>query len=250
MTKSKRIRLIYGIALSIALVTAGICLCAACLGIYLAGDRAFSREAVARSFSGIAVPVYLALVMVVVGFILDFTLPKETKKQKPGKNYAGTLQRLWQKRDLNNCEESLKPLIVAEQRRRKLHTARTLLLLAVFSFVFLFYAVQPKHFPTADINSAMIKATCLMLICLVIPFGYAVFTAYVSNKSMEKEIEYVKQIPPTAVSKPPKAEPAAVLRWVLLGISAVILLYGYFSGGTLDVLTKAINICTECVGLG
>ncbi|MBQ8580085.1 MAG: thioredoxin [Oscillospiraceae bacterium] len=26
--------------------------------------------------------------------------------------------------------------------------------------------------------------------------------------------------------------------------------YGAAAGGTADVLTKAVNICTECVGLG
>ncbi|MBR5524012.1 MAG: thioredoxin [Clostridia bacterium] len=35
---------------------------------------------------------------------------------------------------------------------------------------------------------------------------------------------------------------------LVLGVGAV--LYGALSGGWLDVLTKAINICTECIGLG
>ena len=29
-----------------------------------------------------------------------------------------------------------------------------------------------------------------------------------------------------------------------------MLLYGLFSGGAADVLTKAVNICSECIGLG
>ena len=33
-------------------------------------------------------------------------------------------------------------------------------------------------------------------------------------------------------------------------VGLVILVYGFFAGGTADVLTKAVNICTECVGLG
>ncbi|MBR2311262.1 MAG: thioredoxin [Oscillospiraceae bacterium] len=36
----------------------------------------------------------------------------------------------------------------------------------------------------------------------------------------------------------------------MLCVAVVCILVGYFSGGTEDVLTKAVNICTECVGLG
>ena len=41
-----------------------------------------------------------------------------------------------------------------------------------------------------------------------------------------------------------------IVRFALLFIGVGILIYGYFAGGTADVLTKAINICTECIGLG
>ena len=41
-----------------------------------------------------------------------------------------------------------------------------------------------------------------------------------------------------------------ILRLALLAVCIGFLLYGFFSGGTQDVLTKAVNICTECVGLG
>ena len=35
-----------------------------------------------------------------------------------------------------------------------------------------------------------------------------------------------------------------------LPMAVGLLLYGFFAGGTADVLTKAVNICTECIGLG
>ncbi len=41
-------------------------------------------------------------------------------------------------------------------------------------------------------------------------------------------------------------------RWktAALALALALLLFGFFTGGTVDVLTKAVNICTECVGLG
>ena len=41
-----------------------------------------------------------------------------------------------------------------------------------------------------------------------------------------------------------------LLRNVVLAASILLLILGICTGGTADVLTKAVNICTECVGLG
>ena len=37
--------------------------------------------------------------------------------------------------------------------------------------------------------------------------------------------------------------------WILAA-AVLLLIWGFVSGGAADVLTKAINICTECIGLG
>ena len=42
----------------------------------------------------------------------------------------------------------------------------------------------------------------------------------------------------------------AVLRTALLVLAALLIVHGVFNGSLLDVLYKAINICTECIGLG
>lgn len=37
---------------------------------------------------------------------------------------------------------------------------------------------------------------------------------------------------------------------IVLSIAIIALVFGAIFGGYLDVLTKAVNICTECIGLG
>ena len=39
-------------------------------------------------------------------------------------------------------------------------------------------------------------------------------------------------------------------RLAILFVAVFCFVYGFITGGTADVLTKAINICTECIGLG
>ena len=95
MTKTKWIRLIFGIILSISLIAAGLCLIGACISIYQSGDRPFSRESVALYFSQIAVPVYIALALTIVGFILNsvyhelliFSIHMTNKKKSLGTAY-------------------------------------------------------------------------------------------------------------------------------------------------------------------
>ncbi|MBQ8627442.1 MAG: thioredoxin [Agathobacter sp.] len=41
-----------------------------------------------------------------------------------------------------------------------------------------------------------------------------------------------------------------ITRCAILAIGVFFLVYGFITGGTADVLAKAINICTECIGLG
>ncbi len=251
---TKTIRTVYGIVLSVSAVIAGICLMVACYGIYTSGDRPFSPAAVAAAFSQIAIPVYICLALVIGGFILDIFLPSGKEKRKVQKQYPLILASLHKKADLSICEEKLHNAIIAEQKKRKIQLFISLGILVVCSAVFLVYALNGNHFHQSEINASMVSAMWWLLPCLAIPFGYAVFAAYYSSKSIRREIELVKLVPKAVGAKPaPAPEKKSLLpylRWGLLAVGIVILVYGYFAGGTADVLTKAINICTECVGLG
>lgn len=258
MTK-KRIHLIYGIVLSIMLVIAGLCLIAACIGIYNSADQPFSREAVAAAFGHIAIPVYLCLALMIGGFVLDGFLPGAKSRQPAEKQYGVILARLHGKLVLDNCDRTLRDAISAEQRRRKLHRIITLVLLVMGSAVFLCYGLNSRNFHQSNINSSMIRAMWVFLPCLAVPFAYGLFSAYYGKSSMQKEIALLKealaqggQAPDTKTAPQPKSSGKylLLLRCAILVIGIGILLYGFLAGGTGDVLTKAINICTECVGLG
>lgn len=251
---AKRIRGICGILLSLSIFAAGICLMAACLGIYQTGDHPFSREVVAKAFSGIAFSVYLCLGLVVATFVLDLFLPGEKKKLTAGKQTALILKRLHSKIDLSLCDEALRNRVAAEQKSRKLHRSITACLLVIGSAIFLIYAMNGENFHQSQINGSMIRAMGVLLPCMLLPFGYGVFTSYRNTASMEKEIALLKQADvkktASAASPAPKISRTALVRNVVLVAAVACLIFGFLTGGTADVLTKAVNICTECVGLG
>lgn len=252
----KYIRLIYGIVLGVMTVVAGICLIAACIGIYRSGgEQIYTAEKVTLAFSEISGPVYWCLAMIVLGFILDFALPNTDKKRKPEKNYAAILERLLAKRDLDTCADETKQAIGKERALRRRDSIVCLVLLAVCSAGFLIYGVNPANFHQSEINGSMVKAVAILFGCLAVPFGFSIFAAYRSKASLKREIELVKTIPAGEKKVSSSPAPAAnrglmVARCVVLSAAIVLVVYGFFAGGTADVLTKAINICTECVGLG
>ena len=259
MTKENIIRIhrIYSILLSISIVLAGICLIAGCLTIYFTGEHTYSREIVAETFSNIAIPVYICLILTIGGFIWELVQPSKAPAQKNIKPFAFMLTRLYAKKDLSKCNEELLISINKERKSRKLHIIIRTVLICISSIAFLSYALNGNHFHQSEINTSMIRAMWIMIPCMLVPFVYAVFTAYYNNKSLQREIELAKQAP--ALSESQTDENSSInntnkrdniLRFALLFVGIVVLIYGFVSGGTVDVLTKAINICTECIGLG
>lgn len=252
--RAQRYRRCYGFVLSAMLVITGILLMVQCCSIYFTGEGTFSPEIVAAHFAPIAIPCYLCLMMVILGFVLEVFLPGEKSKQAVEKNYILILEKLHAKTDLSACDESLRSAVAKEQKTRKCHKIVSIFLLAACCGIFFSYALQGENFHQREITDSLIRAMYLLVPCTVIPFGYGIFTAYHSRGSILREIELLKQIganrSPAAAAVVPSGKGIVIARWAVLSIAVAILVYGYIAGGTADVLTKAINICTECVGLG
>ncbi len=241
---------IYTVILSLSIAVAGICLIAQCLLIYRSG--AYSVEAVSEALSQIALPLYFCGVAVLLGIFLKPLLPLPRKKAE--KNYPFILQRLRRSTDLSLCPQQLQEDIrILRQRRRIVQILSVSLLVAGVGF-FLCYGANPENFHKADINASMVKAMYRLLPAMAVPFAFGVFAAYYGKKLSLGEIELLKQAPAEAKTAVTKAtdERHSVL-WLRLGILALAVLmicFGYIIGGSEDVLTKAVNICTECIGLG
>ena len=257
MTKenTQRIHRIFSILLSVVIVIAGLCLIVACVGIYQSGDKPFSREAVAKAFKPIAIPVYLCLILTIIGFIWEFFSPLSFKKAKSNKPYRLILSRLQETHDISTCDTSLRDAISAEQKKRKKLSIISTVIICAAGIIFLIYACNSGNFDKTDINGSMIKAMWVLIPCLAVSFACGLFTIISNDKSLRAEIELMKKIPVLkGSSKPENTEISSrktmIIRAVILIAAVALILLGYFSDGTADVLTKAINICTECIGLG
>ena len=255
MTKESTMRLhrIYNILFSIVIIIAGICLIIGVLTIYNSGDQPFSRESVAATFSTIAFPVYLTLVMAVISFVWEIVSPSDKEKNPNAKDYPAMLSKLYDKKDLSAGDATVVDEIKGLWKNRKLHTTIRTIVLVVCSAIFLFYALNSANFHQSEINSSMINAMKVLVPCSLVSFAYALFVAVHNENSIQKEMDLAKTLPAaTAVENEIISEETRIrpYRNAILVAAIILTVYGFLNGGTIDVLAKAINICTECIGLG
>lgn len=248
----KWVRRGYYALITVALIVTAVLLMVQCVAIKQMGDHPFTRQRIAEHFAPIAVPVYVCLGLVAVGFALSPLLPA-APDSAPDRD-AVTLRRLQQKTDLTACPIKLTREVCKARRARNRHYYITLILLAIGTAVFLWYCMDGDHY-TGDWNGTMIHAMTWLIPCMGVPAAYGIFTAYFCRRSVKAEIALLRTAPKEAAVAVSKAEAAREgwMPYVQGGILAVgigLTVYGALYNGAADMLWKAVNICKECIGIG
>ncbi len=247
-------RIIYHVLITLALVTVAVLFIAACVGIYRTGEHPFTREVVAQHFARIALPVYLCLALVVLGFVLHPLLPEKPARAR--ERDTATLRRLRARVDLAACPTALPADIAAVRRRHAIARWVGVGLLVAGVAGAIAWAAYPPHFRQSDITGFMRAAKARLIPALAIAFAYGLALFYLGRRWHRRELALLRQAPAAAGRPAPTPAAArtparrAVQRATLLVAALGLLVGGLLAGGWLDVLTKAINICTECIGLG
>ena len=249
----KKINKVVSILLSISIVAAGVCMISQCLSIYNSGDKPYTRAAVAEAFAEIKVPIIIFASLFVASIILDLIMPFEESKKimSPYKPFViNAINKKWDIASLND------PMITKEKNKRRLLNIISLVLIGLGFLVFGIYALNPQNYHQSQINQSMIKAMTVFCICIIIPFIFRLICVYINEKSLKTEISIAQKLTKVAQKNNTPIEEKGnttalnVVKGAVIIASIAIILFGLFSGGTADVLTKAINICTECIGLG
>lgn len=257
--KATRIRRIYYILLTAALAVAGLCLIAGALHVYYTGgEQIYTLSKINNTFRHIAIPVYIALALVIGSFVLELFLPTP-KKGKPEKNHAMILHKLQQRANLEACgDKELCKMVLSLRRQRKILGILSIAMLAAASVFFLVFALNSAEYPSLTtghaVTETMVRNTLVWAACLLVPFILSLYTTYATRSGMKTEIELLRHV---ALRKLPPKEAVKrcalqlnILRGSLIALSVVLIVVGAIGDGWRDVLTKAVAICTECVGLG
>ncbi len=256
----RRIHLLYSILVSVVVILTGVAFILSAYHLYTTGlqvdAQPYTTATIAAAFSRISPLVYLCLGLVLGGFILNLALPQEAKKPPVERNRKLMLEKLITKTDLAACPDDLRKGIEKQEKDRKIHILVGILLLTMATTLFLSYACQDSLWHETDFNGSMMRGFFALVICMALPFAYHVWVAFYCCRSMDKEIQLLRQ---ASTLSPYKGEAApaprrknfeSIVRCGVLILAVAMLTYGLCTGGTVDVLAKAATICTECVGLG
>lgn len=116
----------------------------------------------------------------------------------------------------------------------------------------LLYLLNREHFASWDLEHVMGQMLLHVAPWVAAAFAIALAASFACGRNVQREIETLKgQEKKSSPQLPaPRRIPLGVWR-IGLGVAAItFIVLGVMNGGLRDVLVKAVNICTECIGLG
>ena len=246
------------IILSVATLLLAALLIAQCIAIYRVGNApdnftaagvrindVYSREIVSMRLGSIAWAFWLWLAALEAAIVWRIARPEQVKKPAPDPRARLNIL-------LARVEKT--PAMTAEEKKRKIATAICGVICALCAVPAGIYLLNIEHFTSWDLESVMGAMLINVGPWVLIAFAALFIRADVSSKSVAREAEAAAKAPKLAkpLEKPSKASGkcATILRGVLYIAAAALIVVGIMNGGMRDVLVKAINICTECIGLG
>lgn len=274
----KTVRLCYGIALSLMTAVTGALFIWQTLDIYLSGgSRPFTREIVLERLNRIAPAFWIWVVMVAAGFII-WEVFAVSYKRAPLKDDCYALRRL-KKRVPQKVGESGLASLKAVKRGELINLIVKLcaaaLCLAGVAYGIAYLATS-ANFPKTDVNGEMLNMAAHLAPCVFAALLILCGVTLYLSLSAKKQLPHVKQIIASAKADEKNGVEAVYVtgntavadlygRWkalsnhkyFILGVRIAIAVFavtfiilGIVNGNMRAILIKAINICTECIGLG
>lgn len=192
---------------------------------------------------GRALPAYA--VLVIGALVAGRGTEKGRKLTVPAENRLQVMKRLLPE------GTALPAAAVREEKIRtaiRIALAAALLLCAVPAGAFL---LDGRNFTSWELETVMGA-----LVMHVLPWTAAWIVLLwaaeaLCGRSMARECAFLQEMPrgKLAPAQEKTFSPGAA-RLVIAGAAIVFIVLGVMNGGLRDVLVKAINICTECIGLG
>ena len=145
------------------------------------------------------------------------------------------------------------------KKKERLLKIGTFALIIAFSIPAVIVALTNSRY-TDDYNQSVRSICLLMLPWLALMLGAGVAYAYLEAWILDVRLKAAKNALAEAKASGHIKEyvkkdcgcrkKAFITRIIVIVITVGLLVLGITGGGMADVLSKAVNICTECIGLG
>jgi len=251
---AKKIHLIYGLVVSVLVITLGVALIASSLHIYRSdptGDP-YNPASISAHFHNIAVLVFVSIGAIVGGVLLNLIFPVDREKPRPIRNDLQLMNKAARKAGSLTGEQQA-------QIRKECHIRKWIVAACVICFVDLLiypaaYLFLIARFSVEAAMQDILIASIIVLFPAVLGLLICHLGGFLIRQSMQRQTAIYKSAAGGAVSEPLPAKSAGktviAIRCAIAVVAIVFIAVGAFNGSAKDVLAKAVKICTECIGLG
>lgn len=266
LQKGKVIRQWLEIALGALTVILGILFIVQCQILYhtnkeAMGGHPYTYDAIWKAFAPILAVVVVFGVLLIANGVLSIIFP-ETGRWRFQRSNQDTLSLLESRlpKDAPEGCESVYSSIKKEQKTRKIAYYISLGLCLVCIFMISCYMFNAKNFSHTESEALIEEAiSCMEHVLPFVIIGFAcVFISFgIGEISAKRELNYVKTALKSAkggIKPEPKKGLDKTGIWLIRGLVLVVAIAfiagGIFNGGAQEMLHKAVNLCSECLGLG
>lgn len=230
-----------------------------CLDIYIKGNLpanlsesgvhlspVYSREIVSSYLSALAPLFFCYVLILLAALFFQAIAPVKVSPLPITEDYRLLLS----EKRLGELPEGA----LAQRRlRRRVKLAATLALF-VCALPPLAYLLNGDNFTSWELDRVIGAMLTRLIPWLILAFAVALAAAFALKKSVLAELEILRACPSGKAANEDTREKndkgLLLVRVLVFAVAALFILLGVMNGGARDVLIKAINICTECVGLG
>ena len=266
MSKAEKIRLIYSIVVGAFAVALGIATICVAANIYYSGRGTgvvFTREIVSSRLKELAIPFFFLVGLIICGVIFPLYDVKAKRRSEDAVRLLAN-----KKPSGGEGEEYTK----AEQSYKKFGNARYIVWGVAFGVTLAFAVASLVYLlNTANFKGENITREVLGMVRNVLPFVLCAFVvlvaaAIVNGVLASRQLAALKAMIKNGNGTPAEKKPTKwyekvasalssdiaiwIIRGVILVVAVAFIIAGALNGGARDVMIKAINICTECIGLG
>ena len=256
MNKSNKLDKIFLLVTSFQTIILGIVFIMQVLRIYYGNNAVFTREICAQYILEI-LPVIILWVLLIIGSFIYFNITNFKYKN------VSKISNVTKQVNLERVcpvidDEEINSKLLNIKKKNKIAGIVTIAIIVISSVMGLCYLLNIKHFdPTGDLSKQAVEMAIHLMPWVIISFGsfigyafYKEFNAKVSCDILREIIKnHGKVIKNVTESKKTKLI-KMITQTVILSIAIIFIVIGVINGGADDTLQKAINICTECIGLG
>lgn len=227
------------LAVSVTVCAAAFIYETACI-YHEAASQMYTTAIISEHFKKIAWAPVIMLVMIIAGAFLPFY----NKPARLSDEYR--LDVLLKKVDKNDER------IAGPVKKLKMIKVSAVVLASIACLALLIIGTRETLFVSMDLEKEMSNALPLLLIPVIVLFAGELALSFAYGKAAKEILNAAKGLDKKSQSQiPDKSEKKnMIIRIILYSAAVLLLILGIANGGMYDVFVKAVNICTECIGLG